>query len=427
MPAHTLPTNEPGRSLYVDQRAGSERTLVILMIIVSAVNYFDRSILGVAAPALIRELGISETAMGTIFSAFLVSYTVLMTPAGWLADRMGAARVMAFAAVGWGFFTIATPMAAWAGMAASIAFLWMLGVRFFLGAVSAPLYPACASLTSSNIPVHRAARTQSLVLSASALGSAVAPLLFSPLIQSVGWKLAFLVAGLCTWAVGLAWILKRKSYTTKSPENTSRIRKHSYFALLKNRRLLTLSASYFCLNYFEYIFFYWTYYYFGEVLHVGQSLTAIATTSIMLGMVVLGPAGGWLADKLSVTRGLQRGRRAVVVGALTMSAILLFAGAGGFGTVATILLLTLAFGCASMSEGPFWASAISVAKDDAGAAGGLMNTIGNIGGILAPVLTPLIASRFGWQAALWAGAAIILIGMFAWLVMPMPDEIESSR
>jgi MFS family permease len=426
MPAHTLPTNEPGRSYNLDERTGSERTLVILMIIVSAVNYFDRSILGVAAPSLIRELGISETAMGTIFSAFLVSYTVLMTPAGWLADRLGAAKVMAFAAVGWGLFTIATPMAAWAGMAASIAFLWMLGVRFFLGASSAPLYPACASLTSTHIPVHRAARTQSLVLSASALGSAIAPLLFSPLIQSIGWKLAFLIAGLGTWLVGMAWILNTKSYRARAA-NVAHVRRHSYYALVKNRKLLTLSASYFCLNYFEYIFFYWTYYYFGEVLHVGQNLTAIATTSIMLGMVVFGPAGGWLSDKLSASYGLQRSRRAVVVGALGLSALLLVAGASAFGTVATIVLLTLAFGFASMSEGPFWASAISVAKDDAGAAGGLMNTIGNIGGIAAPVLTPLIASRFGWQAALWAGAGVILIGMFAWFVMPISDESDAGR
>ena len=78
------------------------------MVAASATNYFDRSILGIAAPSLIRESGISETAMGAIFSAFLISYTALMTPAGWLADRLGAQKVMAFAAFGWGLFTFAT-------------------------------------------------------------------------------------------------------------------------------------------------------------------------------------------------------------------------------------------------------------------------------------------------------------------------------
>jgi ACS family glucarate transporter-like MFS transporter len=297
----------------------------------------------------------------------------------------------------------------------------MLVARFFLGVTSAPLYPSCANLTAAYIPAHRAARTQSLVLSASALGSAIAPLVFSALIRSFGWRFAFVVAGGVTCALAEAWVHFTQPYRA-APSVSAGARRSSPLLLLRNRRLLTWSGSYFCLNYFEYIFFYWTYYYFGEVLHAAPGLTAIATTCIMLGMVVFGPAGGWLADRLSAKRGLQRSRRAVVVWALTLSALFLFVGAMGFGTTATIVLLTLAFGFASMSEGPFWASAIAVAESDAGAAGGLMNTIGNIGGILAPVATPMLASRFGWQMSLWAGAGVLLAGMAAWFLLPVPEE-----
>ena len=391
------------------------------MVAASATNYFDRSILGIAAPSLIRESGISETAMGAIFSAFLISYTALMAPAGWLADRVGGQRVMAFAALGWGVFTIATPIATWIGLTGSLAYVWMLAIRFLLGATSAPLYPSCANLTSAYIPPESAARTQSLVLSAAALGSATAPLVFSPLIASVGWRLAFVLAGGATCVLGFAWARMTSVYRDLHAGISSR-RHASTAVLLRNRTLLLLSSSYFCLNYFEYIFFYWIYYYFGEVLHVRQSLTAVATTCIMLGMVVLGPAGGWISDRIAVTQGLQRSRRKVVICVLTLSAAFLCAGASGFGVATTIALLTLAFGFASMSEGPFWASAISVAQENAGAAGGLMNTIGNIGGILAPVLTPLIASRFGWQAALWAGAGVLLAGMCAWFLVPVSED-----
>jgi MFS family permease len=423
----------PGRATDADQanfagarRVTVERTLLWLMVAASAVNYFDRSILSIAAPSIIRELGISETAMGAIFSAFLISYTALMTPAGWLADRLGGQKVIAFAAFGWGIFTIATPMAAWIGLAGSIAFAWMLVARFLLGATSAPLYPCCANLTADFIPPEIAARTQSLVLSASALGSAVAPLVFSALIRSLGWQVAFVIAGGATCALAVLWVKMTRPYRASNRPVAASTRGGSPLLLLKNRKLLILSASYFCLNYFEYIFFYWTYYYFGEVLHVPQSLTAVATTCIMLGMVVLGPAGGWLSDRLALTQGLQRSRRKIVICVLTLSALLLCAGASGFGITTTIVLLTLAFGFASMSEGPFWASAISVAENDAGAAGGLMNTIGNVGGILAPVLTPLIASHFGWQTAMWAGAGVLLAGMSAWFLMPVSDPPPSS-
>jgi MFS family permease len=418
MPGRASATREvatdPSRPVF-------RKSLLWLMVAASATNYFDRSILGIAAPSLIRESGISETAMGAIFSAFLISYTALMTPAGWLADRLGAQKVMAFAAFGWGVFTFATPLALWIGLTGSLAYLWMLAIRFLLGATSAPLYPSCANITAAHIPRESAARTQSLVLSASALGSAMAPLVFSPLITSLGWRLAFVIAGAATCVLAFVWTKMTKAYRG-SHRAASSARPRSTLSLLRNRTLLLLSGSYFCLNYFEYIFFYWTYYYFGEVLHVRQSLTAVATTCIMLGMVVLGPAGGWLSDRIALKHGLQRSRRIVVMWVLTLSAAFLCLGASGFGTTTTIALLTLAFGFASMSEGPFWASAISVAQSDAGAAGGLMNTIGNIGGILAPVLTPLVASRFGWQVAMWAGAAVLLAGMAAWFLVPVSDE-----
>ena len=159
MPGRASATKEvatdPSRPVF-------SKSLLWLMVAASATNYFDRSILGIAAPALIRESGISETAMGAIFSAFVISYTALMTPAGWLADRLGAHKVMAFAAFGWGLFTIATPLALWIGLTGSLAYVWMLGIRFLLGATSAPLYPSCANITAAYIPRESAAGLRAL-------------------------------------------------------------------------------------------------------------------------------------------------------------------------------------------------------------------------------------------------------------------------
>jgi len=57
-----------------------------------------------------------------------------------------------------------------------------------------------------------------------------------------------------------------------------------------------------------------------------------------------------------------------------------------------------------------------------GAAGGIMNGLGNLGGLLAPVLTPYIASRAGWSWGLYAGSFIVLGGAAAWFfVRPVPE------
>ncbi len=67
----------------------SQMTLVALMIALSGMSYFDRTIMSIAGPGIMKEYGISETAMGTVYSAFLLSYMICMTPGGWLTDLFG--------------------------------------------------------------------------------------------------------------------------------------------------------------------------------------------------------------------------------------------------------------------------------------------------------------------------------------------------
>jgi ACS family glucarate transporter-like MFS transporter len=106
-----------------------------------------------------------------------------------------------------------------------------------------------------------------------------------------------------------------------------------------------------------------------------------------------------------------------------VSAVLLYLGASGFGVVATVALLSLAFGSAASSEGPFWSTAIEISGEQAGAACGIFNTGGNLGGMLAPVLTPMIAVHFGWAGGLYFGSLMVLIGMLTWLLIDPGKKI----
>src|SRR6266540_3663489 len=111
------------------------------MVALSAMSYFDRTIMSIAAPGIMKEFGISETAMGTVFSAFLLSYTILMTPAGGVVDRFGARRTLTVAGLAWVAFTGMTALGGWLPVAVLPTFLV---IRFLFGACTAPLYPACA-------------------------------------------------------------------------------------------------------------------------------------------------------------------------------------------------------------------------------------------------------------------------------------------
>jgi ACS family glucarate transporter-like MFS transporter len=177
------------------------------------------------------------------------------------------------------------------------------------------------------------------------------------------------------------------------------------------------------LDYYEYIFFCWLYYYLGGCGSSG--VIRRSTPRLLLAWVVM-PLGGWLTDHLTARFGIKRGLRWVAIGSLRVSVLGLVAALNVDDTNTLVALLSLAFGCAAVADVVFWAGVISVAGAQAGTAGGLMNTGGNLGGTIAPFVTPLIASHYGWSAGLYVGAAIALIGVVAWLrIDPSPATQRS--
>jgi len=66
----------------------------------SGLSYFNRTIRSIAGPTVMKEFSISPADMGTVYSAFLLSYTILMTAGGWIADRFGPRAVLAVTGFG---------------------------------------------------------------------------------------------------------------------------------------------------------------------------------------------------------------------------------------------------------------------------------------------------------------------------------------
>ncbi len=73
---------------------------VSLMIALSCLSYFNRTIMSIAGPTVMKEFSISPADMGTVYSAFLLSYTILMSAGGWIADRFGQRAVLAVTGFG---------------------------------------------------------------------------------------------------------------------------------------------------------------------------------------------------------------------------------------------------------------------------------------------------------------------------------------
>jgi len=393
--------------------SGTPVGLVALLFGFSVMSYFDRTIMSIAGPEIIKQYNVEPASMGWVYSAFVLTYAIFMIPGGHLVDRLGSTTILTLMGLAAALFTALTPLAG--------QFLVGLGGvpvlvlnRGGLGIMSAPLYPACARMCAAWIPKIHQTGIQAFVIAGACVGGAASPILFTWLMSMYGWRKSFLVAAAATAALALLWL----RYVRKMPDRTPVKSEHnsmpkSWRQLLLNRSLLLLTFAYLTVGYFEYIFFYWIYYYFGEVRQTGFAQSARYTTVIFLVMLVMMPLGGWISDFLGRLYGLKLARRVVPLAGLTMGSLLLYLGVKVSETSVASVLLALAVGFASFCEGPFWTMAADIGGPQAGAAGGIMNAGGNLGGFLSPVLTPLVAKFFGWSWGLYTGSIVAMLGAVA--------------
>ena len=102
-------------------------SILLLLFLLSLVNYIDRVNISITAPVMMPELGWDTAWFGVVFSAFVAGYAAFMIPSGLLADTRSPKMLLAVACFGWSFFTLLTPLG-------QHSFLLMLTLRFLVGA-----------------------------------------------------------------------------------------------------------------------------------------------------------------------------------------------------------------------------------------------------------------------------------------------------
>ena len=417
-------------------RAQPQR-IIALLTLFSFVSYLERTNISVAAAFMMPELGLTQIQMGQIFSSFLIGYTLFQIPAGILGDRFGPRVVLAVAGLVWAVTTALTgllpgfviPTAA--GVYVS---LWI--VRFLLGAGEAATYPVAARAIANWIPPTDRAFANSVVIAGASLGSAVAGPLISWLMVAFGWRASFYVTALIALGIAAVWWQYASDYPPESGGDSGAARavasnerptaprpqSGSWWPLLRNRDMLLLSASYFLASYVLYIFVFWLYLYLIDVRGFSLLRGGLFASLPWLVATVLTPAGGAIADWLSRRSGTGRGHRMTAAAGLALSGIFLYVGATAPGAYLAIAALSLSIGFETFTEGAFWSSATNIAGTHAGAAGGVLNTFGNLGGVVSTALMPVLIQRLGWTAALSSGTIAIVIAAFLWFMIRDEDQ-----
>jgi ACS family glucarate transporter-like MFS transporter len=398
-----------------------------LLCATATASYLCRVNVSVAGAPLMDELHLSQVQMGRVFSAFLLGYALFMVPGGALADRWGARRVLERASWWWVAATSLQVLVGRGPLAGSVAstLTMLLALRFVLGVGQAPTFPATARGVARWVAPDSRARANGFVIASIALGSAIAPPLVSAVMVRWGWRAAIGVSTLPALATALAWRIAGEPASlvlpTPSPSGGGSA------APLRSRSFVLLTLSYTLQGYVGYIFVFWFYLYLVQERHFDLLKGAFLSSLPWLLSSVSIPFGGWLSDRIAARHGLAVGRRAVPLVGLALAGVFLSLGArttNGYWAAASLALSTA---LVLSVEGPFWATMTEIAGGRSGLAGGIMNTGCNVGGLVSPALTPVLAAAVGWENALHVAAVLSVVAAVLWLgIDPVGAKDASS-
>lgn len=210
----------PDDRLATDHNATTVRWHILLLLMGFAfLGHFNRISISVAGTErIMKEYELTTVQMGSVYSAYLVIYTLFMIPGGWLIDRNGAKFALVVMGVGSGLFVILTGCVGYLTISALVLpALW--SVRALTGLASHPLHPAAGRSVGTWMPWHSRAMSNGLVNASALIGIASTFYVFGALIDWIDWPLAFMVSGLATVGLALVWML----YASNSPAEHAQV------------------------------------------------------------------------------------------------------------------------------------------------------------------------------------------------------------
>jgi MFS family permease len=402
-------------------RGGDSRVryrVLALAVAMAGITYLDRVCIAQTAFDIKRDLRLSDRQMGFVFSAFTLAYALFEIPSGAWGDRVGTRRVLTRIVAWWSGFTIAT--------AATFNYASLLTVRFLFGMGEAGAFPNASKTFSRWFPVNERGTAQGIFFAGAHLGGGLTPLLVSACLVIMPWRLVFVVFG----AIGFVWALAWYRWFRDDPADHPAVSRaervlieegrkqepphHFRFAVvgrvLTDRNMLALCLMYFTQSYGFYFNLTWLPTYIKEVLHgYSPALQGLLAGLPLILSAVADLVGGLATDRLSRRFGLRIGRCGIGGIALLTAGMAIIAAALADQPLLAALLIALAGAADSFLLGAAWGTCIDIAGPHAGMVTGAMNTAGQVGGFLSPIV---LAQFLGHSPRDWITPMFIIGGLY---------------
>lgn len=415
--------------------------ILALIFIVTVINYADRAILSIAGTSLAHDVHLDPIQLGMVFSAFGWAYALGQIPGGWLLDTFGARRVYGWSLILWSVCTALQGLVSSLGLMAASATLFLFMMRFALGMVEAPAFPANSRIVTCWFPTRERGTASALFNSAQYLAVAIFTPLMAVLTARLGWQHVFFIMGGLGIALAVLWFsiyrephqharlgaaemdflrangalvdLELNRKTHKDPLTWRKL-----LQLFRHRSLWAVYIGQYCVTALTYFFITWFPIYLIKAR--GMSIMAAGFSAAIPALCGFtgGILGGVLSDFL-IKKGCHPSlaRKIPYTLGMFMATGLVLANFVSTDSAVIAIMAIAFFGKGLSAVG--WATISDIAPAGmVGLSAGVFNGLGNIAGIVTPlVIGYVVATTGSFVDALWFVGLHCLIGLLAYVLL----------
>jgi ACS family glucarate transporter-like MFS transporter len=321
-------------------------------------------------------------------------------------------------------------------------FAALLIVQFVLGAAQGPIFPVCAGVFEAWFRPERWSLVQGVQSMGLQLGAALAPPLIASLTLGFGWQRALFWTSLPALGLIIWWGFYARNTPAEHPGVSDaelaeldprpqavpeqHITWQRIEALFSNRDLRLLTISYLCMNYVYYLLANWCFLYLIQERHFTVLEGGWLAATPPLAAAIGAGAGGYLAGLFGERFGVRNGLRIIPLLSLPAAGLLQFLAIDALNAYLAVAALAVCYFCVEMNEGPYWAATMHLARADSMAATGILNTGGNLGGVIATPIIAYLSGHNGWTSVFLTGTVFALVSAAAWLLVDPTRAIRPA-
>jgi MFS transporter, ACS family, glucarate transporter len=409
------------------------------------IAYVQQKSITVAAERMMPELGLTQTQIAFLEQAFVIGYALFQMPGGIVGQRIGARRTFVIIGLTAFFATIATPLAPHLFNGQAL-FIVLLMAQVLLGCSQGAIFPVSAGVFEAWFPPDRWSFVQGLQTMGLGLGASLTPLLIAPLMVYLGWQQALIWSSLPALALIVLWGWYGRNTPREHPSVSAQelaeigshnsaqedVRVHAsisvrqVFALLRNRNVLVLAVSYMFMNYTFYLLSNWVFLYLVQERKFSVLESGWLASTPPLAAAVGAGIGGWATSLLCRRLGDRWGFRVVPLVAMPAAAALLLFAVGTTNPYFAVVALAVCFGVVELTEGAYWGAGMTLGRGDTMAVCGLMNTGGNLGGMISIPIVGHFSNLHLWYTAFLIGVGFALASAATWLAIDVGAPVGDA-